>query len=191
MALKFSLKLTFLKCIFECMINTVLQASNSVYAKEKCLNSINFTRQIYQWPRDPVVLELPFREGSGYFRFFSIYIYIYIFFFFRFNIYRQSVPHNEHSCCLGLLSFAHFSISWPCTVPITCLVIHFWGINDARPGFAGGKSIFISKSSISRTFRVSLSRLDNECNFLSTNITNDLLSPAPLTWHTVIFRELL
>ena len=46
MALKYSLKLIFLKCIFEFMINTAPQASNSVYAREKCLNSINFTQRI-------------------------------------------------------------------------------------------------------------------------------------------------
>ena len=30
-----SFKLVFLKCIFECMINTALPASNSVYGREK------------------------------------------------------------------------------------------------------------------------------------------------------------
>ena len=48
-----------------------------------------------------------FNSRHGYFRFFSTYMYI----FFLFNFYRQSVPHNEDSCYLGLLSFAHFSIS--------------------------------------------------------------------------------
>ena len=34
-ALKYALKLVFLKCIFEFIINTALPASNSVYGREK------------------------------------------------------------------------------------------------------------------------------------------------------------
>ena len=37
MALKYSFKLIFLKCLFDFMINTSPQASNSVNGREKCL----------------------------------------------------------------------------------------------------------------------------------------------------------
>ena len=55
MALKYSFKLIFLKVIFECVINTALQASNSVYGREKCSKCNNFTGSIIQWQRGPVI----------------------------------------------------------------------------------------------------------------------------------------
>ena len=55
MALKYSFKLIFLKFIFESVINTPLQASNSVYGKENCSKCNNFTGSIIQWQRGLVV----------------------------------------------------------------------------------------------------------------------------------------
>ena len=55
MVLKYSFKLIFLKVIFECVINTALQASNSVYGREKCSKCNNFTGSIIQWESGLVV----------------------------------------------------------------------------------------------------------------------------------------
>ena len=55
MALKYSFKLIFLKVIFECVINTALQASNSVYGREKCSKCNIFTGSIIQWQCGPVI----------------------------------------------------------------------------------------------------------------------------------------
>jgi len=48
MVLKYSFKPFFLKCIFEFMINTAPQGSNSVNGREKYFNCINFKKQTVQ-----------------------------------------------------------------------------------------------------------------------------------------------
>ena len=45
----------FLKCIFEFMINTAPQGSNSVNGREKYFNNINFDELSAQWSHGPVV----------------------------------------------------------------------------------------------------------------------------------------
>ena len=45
----------FLKCIFEFMINTAPQGSNSVNGREKYFNTINFDELSAQWSHGPVV----------------------------------------------------------------------------------------------------------------------------------------
>ena len=55
MALQYSFKQVFLKFIFECVINTAPQASNSVYGRGKCLKCKNFTESIFQWQRGQVI----------------------------------------------------------------------------------------------------------------------------------------
>ena len=45
----------FLKCIFEFMINTAPQGSNSVNGREKYFNTINFDELSVQWSHGPVV----------------------------------------------------------------------------------------------------------------------------------------
>ena len=55
-ALKYALKLIFLKCIFEFMINTALPASNSIYGREKLFDMTKSILQIMciivvQWSR--------------------------------------------------------------------------------------------------------------------------------------------
>ena len=42
MALKYALKLIFLKCIFEFMINTAPPTSNSIHGREKCFKYNDF-----------------------------------------------------------------------------------------------------------------------------------------------------
>ena len=53
--MKYALKLIFLKCIFEFMINTAPTASNSVYGREKLFwyDKINFSNHVtvVQWSR--------------------------------------------------------------------------------------------------------------------------------------------
>ena len=65
-ALKFSFKLFFLKCIFEFMINTVPQGSNSLNGREKYFKgiSLHFTPHIAQWPHGLVVWGLTFCAGG-------------------------------------------------------------------------------------------------------------------------------
>ena len=47
--MKYALKLVFLKCIFEFMINTALPASNSFYGREKLFrcDKINVSNHVY------------------------------------------------------------------------------------------------------------------------------------------------
>ena len=51
----------FLKCIFEFMINTAPQGSNSVNGREKYFNNINFDEWSVQWSHGPVVRAALFR----------------------------------------------------------------------------------------------------------------------------------
>ena len=55
MVLKYSFEVFFLKCIFEFMINTAPEGSNSVNGREKYFNTINFDELSAQWSHGPVV----------------------------------------------------------------------------------------------------------------------------------------
>ena len=46
MALKYALKLIFLKCIFEFMINTAPPDSGNVYGRKNCFDKINFSNHV-------------------------------------------------------------------------------------------------------------------------------------------------
>ena len=58
MALKYTFKLTFHKCIFEFMINTAPPTSNSVHGREKCFKYNNCGVTIFQWLRGAAVKDL-------------------------------------------------------------------------------------------------------------------------------------
>ena len=65
MALKYSLKLFFLKCIIEFMINTAPKSSNSVNDGEKYIKYINFNtyRKIPKISPGANIFQRPFLRG--------------------------------------------------------------------------------------------------------------------------------
>ena len=102
MALKYALKLIFLKCIFEFMVNTAPPASNSVYGREKLFwyDKINFSNHVCHC--GAVVKELLERAdkpgstpGDAVFCFF-------VPFFFLFGLFFLT------------LFFLLYSYCWPC-----------------------------------------------------------------------------
>ena len=81
MALKYSLKLIFLKFIFEFMINTTPQASNSINGREKRYEFINFPSLTGQGTRGPAgVWEVQSRAGVNYCVFSALFFFSSYFF---------------------------------------------------------------------------------------------------------------
>ena len=66
MVLKNSFTLFFFNCIFEFLINTAAQGSNSVNGRENHFNTINFKNQILLWSHSQVVRNLSFWAGRSW-----------------------------------------------------------------------------------------------------------------------------
>ena len=85
MALKYSLQLIFTKFIFEIMINTTPQASNSMNGREKWYEFINFPSLTGQGTRGPAgVWEVKSRAGVNYCVFSAFFFIV----FFPFRLFR-------------------------------------------------------------------------------------------------------
>ena len=80
MALKYSFKLIFHKCLFDFMINTSPQASHSVNGREKCLKCDNFTSLIIKCQHGPVFWELYSCTGVSHGVHSNLHVNIFIFF---------------------------------------------------------------------------------------------------------------
>ena len=92
--LKYSFELFFLNCIFEFMINTAPQGSNSVNGREKYFNTINFDELSVQWSHGPVVRgrtfsleEVGVQLGSNRGLSTSIFFFFLTFFFYPLAFY--------------------------------------------------------------------------------------------------------
>ena len=106
MVLKYSFKLFFLKCIFEFMIITAPQRSNSVNGREKYFKSVNFKSikpcscrmaQRYEASLsalEEVEVQVQIRAGLLSFFFVFVYVFSFIVFFFLWlvSVYSHCCP---------------------------------------------------------------------------------------------------
>ena len=95
MVLKYSFKPFFLQCIFEFMINTASQGSNSVNGREKYFNCINVKKQTVQWSHGPVVRGITFCTGVSWGA-------------------GSNPGRSTSSCCFFLSSYKFYSVACFC-----------------------------------------------------------------------------